>query len=318
MRASPRSGFTLIEILGAFFIMTVILTLVTGIFVDNGRQRAAALSLMKESLSAAGTLDQIADDLEGAIFLTDSSGGRPDDYAWRFQSDGSGESGARALRFVSQNAPMTNRAEHSSSWVEMAYFLEEDETDGLVLWRWVSARPPIEAHARLPAAGDEGTMRMAIGVHDFGLRFMDASGGWLDDWDSAFQPPMNALPIAVEINLTLTREARRGESKDGELTVPGPGHQRIVRIRMHPIDVAALIELGQPDGGAGDGCFTVEDCISQGDNDWYYDQLDQNCSGDADLCEALSDSGNTCWREIQSGYPAVADKAPASCSQGQP
>ena len=94
-----RSGYTLIEILGAFFIMTIILTLVTGIFVENGRQRAAALALIRESLSATAVLDQVSQDLEAAIFLKDSSGRQPDEYAWRFFADDYGELGSQSIRF---------------------------------------------------------------------------------------------------------------------------------------------------------------------------------------------------------------------------
>ncbi len=105
-RPFRHHGYTLIEILGAFFIMTILLTLVTGIFVENGRQRAAALGLMRESLSAAATLDQLAWDLESALFLANETGRRPDENPWRFLSDGLGETGAVAVRFVTQNAPV--------------------------------------------------------------------------------------------------------------------------------------------------------------------------------------------------------------------
>ena len=41
----PQRGFTLIEVIGAFFMMAVILSFVTGIFIENGRQRSAAVEL---------------------------------------------------------------------------------------------------------------------------------------------------------------------------------------------------------------------------------------------------------------------------------
>ena len=85
IRGSRVSGYTLIEILGAFFIMTIILTLVTGIFVENGRQRAAALGMMKESLSAAAAINQFAQDVESAVFLTVPTGQRPDENPWRLE-----------------------------------------------------------------------------------------------------------------------------------------------------------------------------------------------------------------------------------------
>jgi len=187
-RSSRHRGYTLIEILGAFFIMTIILTLVTGIFAENGRQRAAALGLMRESLSAAATLDQLAQDLESALFLTNKAGRRPDENPWRFLSEGLGETGAVALRFVTQNAPLANRAEHASGWVEVAYFLEEDQSGDVVLWRWLSPRPPAEPADRFPSADDDGSTRVAIGVSQFGIRFLDADGEWVDEWDSALPP----------------------------------------------------------------------------------------------------------------------------------
>ena len=313
-RGSARSGFTLVEILGAFFIMTVILTLVTGIFVDNGRQRAAALDKMKESLSAAAVLTQIVDDIEGAVFLTDSSGGDPRDYPWRFYADQVGSVGAQSLRFVSQNVPAANRGEHVSGWIEMAYFLEEEEPGHFVLWRWTSSRPPASANLRVPGPGDDGTMRVALDVSEFGLRFMDPDGGWVDDWDSSIQAPLESLPKAVEVNLTLLRAARRGESQDGEALVPGPSHTRKVLVRMAPIDVDALINLGAPGSGDTAGCFTIENCLAAGDTSWYEDELDQDCNGDTALCAALGNSADTCWNDFEQNFPSVAARAPASCS----
>lgn len=306
-------GYTLIEILGAFFIMTIILTLVTGIFVENGRQRAAALGMMSESLSAAAALDKIALDLEGALFLKDTSARDPDENPWRFLAEGFGELGAESIRFVTQNAPMNNRGLHAAGWVEVAYFVEENDEGERVLWRWMAPRPPTEANARLPEAGDEGTMRIALGVNEFGMRFLDAEGEWLDEWDSAFQTPDAPLPGAVEIHLQLLREARLGESADGESMVPGSLHMRRVVLRMPPIDIAALLALSEEDDGEAD-CFTVAACLAAGDNEWYEAQFDSDCGGDDELCDMLSNSDVTCWSQIESGYPAVAASAPESCA----
>jgi type II secretory pathway component PulJ len=313
-RGSRVSGYTLIEILGAFFIMTIILTLVTGIFVENGRQRAAALGMMKESLSATAAIDQFAQDVEGALFVTDTSGRRPDEYAWRFQADGYGELGAQSLRFVTQNAPAANRGLHASSWVEVVYFVEEDAAEQKTLWRWVASRPPVDANADFPRATDEGAMRIALDVNEFGIRFLDLEGAWLDDWDAAYQSPNTPLPSAVEINLRLMRDARLGESEEGLEMVPGPLHTRRVVLQMPPIDVNALIELG---GGLAEGeiqCFTIADCIDEGDAEWYQTELDDDCGGDEDLCDLLSTSDTSCWDEIERNYPDVAAVAPTTCA----
>jgi len=309
-----RRGFTLIEVVGAFFMMVVILVFITGIFIENGRQRSAATELMRERLSATGTLDLIASDLEGAVFVAQGEDGDRESHPWRVLAEGVGELGAVALRFVTQNAPRSNTAEHASNWVEVAYFLEEDEAGELVLWRWRSARPPSEAANGFPNSGDPGSMRIAVGVSEFGVRFLDADGNWVDEWDSIYLPPDQALPDAAEISLALFRKARRGESQDGEIRVPGLIHVRRVSLVMRPIDVAALIELESNDGDEGPNCFTISQCLDEGGDEWYTAELEDDCGGDDELCSLLENPDSACWSEVQSGYPQVAAQAPESCS----
>jgi len=315
IRGRRVSGYTLIEILGAFFIMTIILTLVTGIFVENGRQRAAALGMMKERLSATAAIDQFAQDVEGAVFLIDSSGRRPDENPWRFQAEDYGELGARSLRFVTQNAPAANRGLHASGWVEVVYFIEDDSEEKKTLWRWVAPRPPTEADTDFPRSSDEGAMRVALDISEFGIRFLDLEGEWLDEWDAAYQAPTSPLPTAVEVNLRLMRDARLGESEEGLESVPGPLHTRRVVLQMPPFDVNALIELG---GDASDeeiDCFTIADCISEGDSTWYQTELEDDCGGDEELCDLLSASDTNCWDEIERYYPDLAAAAPETCAE---
>ena len=309
-----RAGYTLVEILGAFFIMTIILTLVTGIFVENGRQRAASLGMMSEGLSAAAATEQIVADLEGALFVLPESG-RPDEHPWRFVAEGGGELGADALRFVTQNAPLANRPEHASGWVEVAYFVEEDREGQRALWRWVSPRPPHEVDGRFPNAGDDGTSRLAVDVDDLGFRFRDLEGEWIDDWDSAYQPPDAPLPGAVEFNLRLLRDARVGETEDPSNKVPARLHSRRVVLPMPPMSVSALVDLaaGDEDEAA---CFTVADCLAEGDTEWYEEQLTANCEGEGGdelVCELLEDSSRSCWSEVLAESPSIANDAPSSC-----
>jgi hypothetical protein len=315
IRGSRVSGYTLIEILGAFFIMTIILTLVTGIFVENGRQRAAALGMMKESLSAAAAINQFAQDVESAVFLTVPTGQRPDENPWRFQADDFGELGARSLRFVTQNAPAANRGLHASRWVEVVYFVEEDEEQKKTLWRWVAARPPAEPDAEFPRATDEGAMRIALDVSEFGIRFLDLEGTWLDEWDAAYQSPTSPLPAAIEGSLRLMRDARLGESEEGLAMVPGPLHTRRVVIQMPPLNVNALIELGGGASGEDVECFTIADCIGEGDSAWYQAELDDDCGGDEELCDLLFASDTSCWSEIERNYPELAARTPETCAE---
>jgi hypothetical protein len=309
----PSAGYTLIEIIGAFLVMTVILTLVTGIFVENGRQRDAAIEMMRERLAAVGALDQIAQDLEGALFVTASAEVAGEAQPWRFSADAVGERGATFLRFVTQNALRSSLAEHASGWSEVVYFLEEQSEDRWVLWRWRSPRPPSDPGRDLPDADDPGSMRIAEDVADFGVRFLDDEGGWLDEWESSFQPPQQALPQAAEISLVLWRRARPGETEDGSEQVPGWLHTRRVTIPTRPIDVAELIARGSPEEDEDDECFTIADCLDEGDDAWYAALLESNCDEDDELCDLLANPGSVCWSEIESGWPEVAGAAPEAC-----
>ncbi len=309
-RRSRRRGYTLVEILAAFFIMTVILTLVTGIFVENGRQRAAALGLMRAQLAAASALTQIEHDLEGSLFLAGPEGQSPEDNPWRFFAERYGDEGARAIRFVTQNAPASNPVLHASGWVEVAYFLEEDRAGDVALWRWVSPRPPSDRPLGFPEA-DDGAMRLATDVVEFGVRFLDGEGEWIDEWDSSFRPAGAALPTAAEVSLQLRREARAGEAEDAGETVPGALHRRKVVLRTPAIDPRALIELGVE--GEEEECFTIAQCLAEGDAGWYETQLDEDCGGDDELCELLEDADDTCFDVLESRYPDLAEQAPEAC-----
>lgn len=316
-RATPQAGFTLIEIVGAFFLMVVILVSITGIFVENGRQRKAATELIREKLSASGALALIASDLESAVLVAPAEGTDPTNHPWQFLAEDAGDLGAQSIRFVTQNASAMNAGENSSSWVEVAYFLEEDEEEQLTLWRWRSARPPSEPSRGFPDSSDSGSARVALGVHEFGVRLLDFDGSWVDDWDSTYRPPDQMLPDAAEITIGLLREARLGEVEDDGLgdkvMTPGIPQQRHVTLVMKPLDVAALIELANGRGGADADCFTIGQCLDLGDSDWYATELEDQCGGDDQLCSLLTSPDSNCWSTIESGYPDLAARAPEGC-----
>ena len=50
-------GFTLIEVVAAFFLTTVVLFFVTGIFSENAKQRSAAAELLRVETTASAALD---------------------------------------------------------------------------------------------------------------------------------------------------------------------------------------------------------------------------------------------------------------------
>ena len=315
-RASrTRSGFTLIEVVAAFFMTVVILAFVTATFVENGRQREAATSLMRERLSAVAALDLIAADFAGAMFLTPGKDEEPGAYPWRFLGTASGELGSTSVRFVTQAGPQSNAAEGSSAWIEVAYFLAPDEDGKTVLWRWHSPRPPSEPAREFPRPDSPGSMRVAVDIAAFGVKWLDFEGTWQDEWDSTFSPPEQAMPDAVEISIQMMRPARPGESQaDPDATeMAGLLQARRVALAMRPLDVAAIVALGKDKQDKPD-CPTIDQCLAKGDSTWYQQLLADGCGGDDRLCEVLRDSAKTCWSSIQTTYPAIAARAPEGCS----
>lgn len=318
MKRADRAslGFTLIEVVGAFFMTVLILVFVTGIFVENGRQREAATALMRERLSAVSALDLVGADFAGALYLTHGAEQDPDAHPWRFVGTTPGELGSTAMRFVTQAGPRANPTEGSSGWIEVAYFLAEDEHGVPVLWRWRSPRPPSEVSRDFPGPEDSGSMRVAVGVAAFGVRWLDAEGAWQDEWDSTFAPPEQAMPEAVEIAIQMLRKLRPGEAtEDPEADeMPGLLQTRRVVLAMQPFDVEALIALGDEDGEGKEDCVTLDQCLAQGDSTWYQELLAGNCGGDDGLCDVLRDSAKTCWSKLVTRYPAIAARAPAGCT----
>ena len=319
--APRRAGFTLIEIVGAFFLMVVVLVFMTGIFVENRRQRDAATEMMKERLSASSALALMAADIEAAVLVTPAPGVDPGNHPWQFIGEDDGEFGSTSIRFVTQNAPAMNASEHAASWVEVSYFLEEDEEGQLELWRWRSARPPAEATRGFPDSLDAGSARVAVGISDFGVRWLDSEGEWVDSWDSTYQSTSKMLPDAAEITISFFRAARRGEQEDDETAsefstvVPGLLRTQRVTLVMRPLDVNALIELATGGGGELD-CFTIQQCIEvsaeEGDSQWYDAAYEDACEGGADdLCDMLGSPLNTCWSSIED---SLGGSAPESCA----
>ncbi len=313
-------GFTLIEVVAAFFLTTVVLFFVTGIFSENAKQRSAAAELLRVETTASAALDLIAQDLEGTVFVTRPLGSDPRSHSWRFLGEGSGELGASFVRFQTQNVPRGNLGENASTWVDIAYFVTEEEVDeysetegpSYTLWRWRSSRPPSEAAQRNPDPDDPGSARVAEGLAAFGIRFVDPEGGVVDDWDSAFAPDDAPIPMGVEISLMLHRLAREGETDSGALLIPGRLHERVVTLAMHrPINLDVLISLALSSDGD-PNCGTIADCADFGD-EWFVDLRKSECDGDEELCSLLNASAETCWSAVEKDWPSIANEAAAEC-----
>lgn len=316
------SGFTLIEVMGAFFVTIIVMILVIGTFSESNRQQDVAMEMMRVETTASAALDLLAQDLEGAVYLARPENRDARDHPWLFLGERGGELGARTLRFQTQNVARGNLGEHASTWVDVVYFLTEEDPDpnaldlasgpSFTLWRWRSLRPPTDAARRLPNESDPRSARVVEGLADFGAVFTDADGNVLEDWDSSLVAGTAPLPVAAELRLSLYEKARH-ESDDGSGAnlFPGRVRTRAVALPMNrPIDIAALLATADEDGE--NTCSTISDCADIEDG-WFTELVDGGCDGDDDLCDLLNASTTTCWSEIIEGWASVASSAPAEC-----
>lgn len=320
--SGPRraGGFTLIEVMGAFFITTIVILFVTGIFSENGRQRSAATELLRVETQASAALDVIADDLEATVHLSRPEGRDPRDHPWRFVAENGDALGARSLRFQTQNVSRENLGEHATTWVDVAYFLTEEDLEDetatggaprFTLWRWRSMRPPSQVADRFPDADDPRSVRVIDGVADFGVRFVDAEGGLVEEWGSSFLQDEAPLPVGAEISLVLYELAREGEAAPDVLEVPGRTHLRAVSLAMsRPIDLDALIAMAAEAGAL--ECATIAECADY-DDTWFVELREADCGGDEELCELLASSQSICWGDLAREWPSVADTAAPEC-----
>ena len=319
-----RAAFTLIEVLGAFFMTTIVLVLVSGIFMQNGRQREAATELLRVETTASAALDILSRDLEASVYLSRSETRSSNEHPWIFLAEGAGELGATRLRFQTQNVSRENLAENASTWIDVAYFLTEqrrdiEDGDGFdgnryTLWRWRSPRPPNDPARSFPEENDIGSARVIEDIADFGVTFIDSEGELLDEWDSTLSTGSAPLPSSAEIRLVIFETAREGRAAPGILQIPGRMHERHVSLAMHqPIDLDALVALETSNQGP--GCFTIADCADI-DDEWFIEQLDDECGGDEELCDLLEQSQSACWDEIVNEWPSVASTAPPECEDG--
>ena len=82
-----RSGFTLIEVLGAVFLTGVVLAVAVSLQVNLSEQSERAIEVMRVDLTASAVLDRVARDVSGASLLVrPSEETDPNLHPWFFYS----------------------------------------------------------------------------------------------------------------------------------------------------------------------------------------------------------------------------------------
>ena len=172
---SSASGFTLIEVVAAIFLTSIVLTVAIGFFVSLSHSTEAATNRTREGRYAVAALDRLARDLEGAYLLVAPEGEDPFFHEWQFLAESHIDpDGADRVKFVTRNHRPRNSRDHGSDIAVVTYLLRAaDEEPGYELVRAVEPGLPQDFDRDFRPADDELFMVVAERIDRFSMRFLN-------------------------------------------------------------------------------------------------------------------------------------------------
>lgn len=215
---APHGGFTLLEILIAIFILSIVVTLVFGSF--NSIFSSADHVSTSSDIFEMGTacLDRMAADLK-AIHVEPYPRYKPPDidddpelYRIEGESVLMGGSTVSKLRFASlAHLPFNHAAQEGIA--EIVYYVQEDPNKGLSVHRadHLYPYPDFEPNPNDPVMCEQ--------ILTFKLTYFDHDGGEQDEWNSESADVDYNTPSAIGIALTIGTEASSYEFNT-RVTVP--------------------------------------------------------------------------------------------------
>ena len=235
-RGARAAGFTLIELMAAVFLTTVVLSLAWAIFLNLSSGLETARERVRESRHALAILDRVARDLGGTYLLAKPPELDPLFHPWVFLAESHTESpGSDRVKFITRSHRPRNPLGHGSDLAVVTYVLEHADGGRYVLTRSLSPGLPEELDREFPTGDDHHTMVVAEGVASFGVRFLNDQQEWVDEWDSSLITESGELPLVAEIDLAL---APPGDEEDdfGDLgSFDGDDLERFTRRVLLPI-----------------------------------------------------------------------------------
>ena len=204
-RCAGSAGFTLVEVLVAVCLVTIILTTIYGVFsgVSAAKTRLEADS---EAYHRARIIfDRLGREVRGAVPI----GGADGKGVFRAGRDG----GGRPILELTTTA-VAQHGEAATGIALIRYSLAEDRERPRgqdVLLR--SERSALQSETTVANAG---LMRLAPGIEQLQLRFFNGSD-WRDDWDAG----QDSLPRLVELSLAMVDVEGRSHRFFSAFELPG-------------------------------------------------------------------------------------------------
>lgn len=202
MNSENRGGFTLLEILLAIFIFTIVLstlyTAYTGTFrnIDETEAQAEIYRMARIAL------ERIVEDLESAYISPWTMGleteeKTPKPAAFVGENTDINERHADTLRFNSRAHLVFDEEEKEATVAQIVYDVRqsEEEEEGFALYRSDTL-----LFEERPGEGVGGLV-LCDGLHAVNFTYYDAEGQQYDRWDSAQEEFKDRLPVMVSIVL---------------------------------------------------------------------------------------------------------------------
>jgi len=242
-----RGGFTLLEILVAVAVMSLLLFAAFRSLQQLSRVREAGLSSAGRERIAQLAMDRIERELVGTLLIPLPEKIERTEHPWLFVGTDNVVSGAEgdSLIFVTES-PARAASQTAQELRYVAYQVSAgDEADELALHRTERVLPD-KLEKDLPSLNDSPIVK---DVALFSLSYVDdKSGGTLPAWDSTSEELKDRLPTAVDVKLQLYSRKPDGARITGALL------QRRVPLFVRPI--------GGDKGECGEK-VSLDDCLSR-------------------------------------------------------
>ena len=201
-------GFTLLEVLVASALLSMVLAIVYGVFSQTLTSKQRAEEQSAQSRAARIVLLRIGDDLQASFPFA------PDNFRFVGKTSRGQQFPDAFLSFVSLSGLSLTSGSHTGDWCEIEYELVPDPHSAparqlVRRTRYASATPDSTAGR----ASEGETLPLLTGVQGLRFRFFDGHA-WHEEWGA--EQTQTKLPRAVEVELYLARKKTGARHQEKE------------------------------------------------------------------------------------------------------
>ena len=202
MNPRGRQGFTLLEILLAMFIFSIVLSTLYAAYTGTFRNVDETESQADIYRMARIALERIAEDLESAYIppwavVTESEGTTPQSPAFVGQTAQISDRRADTLMFISRAHLVFDEEEVDTTVARISYDVRQSAEDEQVFVLYRSDIPGFDEQPEERGGG----LILCDGLHAVGFTYYDAEGRVHDGWNSSNEEFKDRLPVMVSIVL---------------------------------------------------------------------------------------------------------------------